>query len=64
MYVFTGLSISGITVLRGMVRERKGPQITIGPKPTSSELTGEQKWMEAYGLAGKVVREAVEIDGE
>ncbi|UPK42932.1 ferric reductase-like transmembrane domain-containing protein [Paenibacillus pabuli] len=53
MYVFTGLSIIGITVLRGLLRERKGPDITIGssrvqPKPASAE----QNWREIYRLAG------------
>ncbi|PZT57097.1 ferric reductase [Paenibacillus silvae] len=51
MYVFTGLSIVGITVLRGLLRERKGPEITIGPKQTTSELMTERKWAEARALA-------------
>lgn len=54
MYVFTGLSILGITVLRGLLRERKGPEITIGPKWTPSEPAAEKKWVEGYGLAGTV----------
>ncbi|OMF08710.1 hypothetical protein BK131_25540 [Paenibacillus amylolyticus] len=54
MYVFTGLSILGITVLRGMLRERKGPEITIGPKWTPSEPAAEQKRIEGFGLVGTV----------
>lgn len=54
MYVFTGLSILGITVLRGMLRERKGPEITIGPKWTPSEPVAEQKRIEGFGLIGTV----------
>ncbi|MCM3134562.1 ferric reductase-like transmembrane domain-containing protein [Paenibacillus polysaccharolyticus] len=51
MYVFTGVSIIGITVLRGLMRERKGPEITIGPKRTESESMKDRKWAETYGLA-------------
>jgi predicted ferric reductase len=51
MYVFTGISIIGITVLRGLLRERKGPEITIGPKRIESESMRDRKWAEAYGLA-------------
>ncbi|MCZ1264350.1 ferric reductase [Paenibacillus tundrae] len=52
MYVFTGLSILGITVLRGMLRERKGPEITIGPSRVQPKPAAEQKWAEVYRLAG------------
>lgn len=52
MYVFTGLSIIGITVLRGMLRERKGPEITIGTNRVQSKPAAEQKWAEVYRLAG------------
>lgn len=51
MYVFTGISIIGITVLRALLRERKGPEITIGPKRTDSESNHDRKWAEVYGLA-------------
>jgi hypothetical protein len=51
MYVFTGISIIGITVLRGLMRERKGPEITIGPKRTESESMKDRKWAETCGLA-------------
>ncbi|MGQ8874873.1 ferric reductase-like transmembrane domain-containing protein [Paenibacillus sp. TSA_86.1] len=44
MYVFTGISIIGITVLRGLLLERKGPEITIGPKRTESEPIRDRKW--------------------
>ncbi|MGV2966088.1 ferric reductase-like transmembrane domain-containing protein [Paenibacillus sp. AGC30] len=54
MYVFTGLSILGITVLRGMLRERKGPEITIGPKRATSGSSAEQNWVEGFGLVGTV----------
>ncbi|QZN75974.1 MULTISPECIES: ferric reductase-like transmembrane domain-containing protein [unclassified Paenibacillus] len=54
MYVFTGLSIVGITVLRGMLRERKGPEITIGPKRTTSGSPTEQNLVEGFGLMGTV----------
>ncbi|WP_181151158.1 ferric reductase-like transmembrane domain-containing protein [Paenibacillus sp. PCH8] len=54
MYVFTGLCILGMSVLRGLLRERKGPEITIGPKRTQSESSTEQKWVEVYGLAGTI----------
>lgn len=52
MYVFTGLSILGITVLRGLLRERKGPEITIGPSRVQAKPAAEQKWAEVYRLAG------------
>lgn len=51
MYVFTGLSIIGMTVLRGLMRERKGPEITIGRKPVQPESTVERNWNEIYQLA-------------
>jgi DMSO/TMAO reductase YedYZ heme-binding membrane subunit len=54
MYVFTGLSILGITVLRGMLRERKGPEITIGPKRATSGSHSEQNWVEGIGLVRTV----------
>ncbi|MEK4366826.1 ferric reductase-like transmembrane domain-containing protein [Paenibacillus sp. FSL R5-0473] len=54
IYVFTGLSILGITVLRGMLRERKGPEITIGPKRVTSGSPSEQNWVEGFGLVGTV----------
>ncbi|CAM4509159.1 ferric reductase-like transmembrane domain-containing protein [Paenibacillus xylanexedens] len=54
IYVFTGLSILGITVLRGMLRERKGPEITIGPKRATSGSPSEQNWVEGFGLVGTV----------
>ncbi|MDN8592390.1 ferric reductase-like transmembrane domain-containing protein [Paenibacillus sp. 11B] len=53
MYVFTGLSILGITVLRGLLRERKGPEITIGPSRIQAKpASAEQNWREVYRLAG------------
>ncbi|WP_440112121.1 ferric reductase-like transmembrane domain-containing protein [Paenibacillus sp. QZ-Y1] len=52
MHVFTGLSILGMTVLRGLLRERKGPEITIGPKCVQPKPATGQKWAEVYGLAG------------
>ncbi|WP_405153772.1 ferric reductase-like transmembrane domain-containing protein [Paenibacillus sp. FSL K6-0108] len=53
MYVFTGLSIIGITVLRGLLRERKGPDITIGPSRVQPKpVSAEQNWREMYRLAG------------
>ena len=51
VYVFTGISIIGITVLRGLLRERKGPEITVGPKRIESESIRDGNWAEAYGLA-------------
>ncbi|MHA7582101.1 ferric reductase-like transmembrane domain-containing protein [Paenibacillus vandeheii] len=53
MYVFTWLSILGITVLRGLLRERKGPEITIGPSRVEAKpASAEQNWREVYRLAG------------
>ncbi|MEC0126351.1 ferric reductase-like transmembrane domain-containing protein [Paenibacillus pabuli] len=52
MYVFTGLSILGITLLRGLLRERKGPEITIGPSRLQPKPAAKQQWAEAYRLAG------------
>ncbi|CAI6082948.1 hypothetical protein PAECIP112173_03737 [Paenibacillus sp. JJ-100] len=52
MYVFTGLSVIGITILCGLMREHKGPQITIGPKRSASESMTHHKWNEVYGLVG------------
>ena len=59
MYVFTGISIIGITVLRGLLREHKEPEITIGPKKRVSEAVTviEKKRTEAYGLAVPVGQE-------
>ncbi|WP_179282986.1 MULTISPECIES: ferric reductase-like transmembrane domain-containing protein [Paenibacillus] len=53
MYVFTGLSILGITVLRGLLRERKGPEITIGPSRVEAKpASAEPNWKEVYRLVG------------
>ena len=36
----------------GLLRERKGPQITIGPNRSQSQPAMERNWGEAYGLIG------------
>ena len=45
-----------VSVLRGMLRERKGPEITIGPKRATSGSPSEQNWVEGFGLVERWLR--------